>query len=202
MTRKIGVILLAGVAALAAGGTAMAAAAQSHILKVVLPDGSVERIRYTGEVAPRVVLVPARAMPTALFDPFEDGSSLQFDRVIAEMNRQTADMMQQLAAMQARPTGANGQVDLAALQNMPIGTVHYSFVSTSNGRSICSQSVEVTSQGPNLKPKMVSQSSGDCAGAPAAVQPALGHDAAAAAPATLPVKAEARTPAAHTGPTI
>src|SRR6478735_12258519 len=60
----------AGVAALA--GAAFAADRNAHLLKVVLPDGSVEQIHYIGDVAPQVVVVPTRqtGMPVAFVDPF------------------------------------------------------------------------------------------------------------------------------------
>ena len=52
----------------------------------------------------------------------------------------------------------------AALAKLPAGTVQYSFVSSSSGNGNCSRSVQLTSFGPDQPPKVVSQSSGDCAG--------------------------------------
>jgi hypothetical protein len=60
--------VLAGVALVAAVGTAVAAVHNSHLLKVAMPDGSIARIEYQGDVAPRITLVPAAsvAVPIAL----------------------------------------------------------------------------------------------------------------------------------------
>ena len=51
-------LILAGVAVALAGATAVAAAerAHDHVLTVMLPDGSVEHVRYSGDVAPRIVV--------------------------------------------------------------------------------------------------------------------------------------------------
>jgi hypothetical protein len=64
----------------------------------------------------------------------------------------------------------DGKIDLTALRSLPPGTVSYSFVSTTNGGSTCSRSVQVNSLGSGQPPKVVSNSSGDCReGPPAAV---------------------------------
>jgi len=148
----------AGVAAIA--GAAYAADRDAHILKVVLPDGSIEQIHYTGKVAPHVVVVPAQqvAVPVAFVDPFAE-----MDRAFAEMDARADAMMQQAAAMQATAPAAGGQLGMAALQSLPPGTASYSFTSfsSSDGKS-CSQSVQVTSYEPGKAPKVVRQDSGDC----------------------------------------
>ena len=148
----------AGVAALA--GAAYAADRDAHVLKVVLPDGSVEQIRYSGDVAPHVVVVPAQqvAIPAAFADPFA-----AMDRAFAEMDARADAMLRQVAAMQAAAPAAGGQLDMAALGSLPPGTASYSFTSfsSSDGKS-CSQSVQVTSLEPGKAPKVVRQDSGDC----------------------------------------
>jgi hypothetical protein len=64
---------------------------------------------------------------------------------------------------------ADGEkIDLTALRSLRPGTVSYSFVSTTNGGSTCSRSVQVTSLGSGQQPKVVSNSSGDCGEAPSA----------------------------------
>ena len=152
--------LLLGVAGVAAlGGAAFAAERDAHILKVMLPDGSVEQIRYTGDVAPHVVLVPAaRAVPVAFVNPFAE-----MDRAFAEMDAHADAMLRQAAMMQAAAPAIGGQLDAAALKTLPPGTVSYSFTSFSGGNGVsCSQSVQVTALEPGRAPKVVRQNSGDC----------------------------------------
>jgi hypothetical protein len=158
--------VLAGIAGLAVAGTAFAAASDTHILKVAMPDGSVARIAYRGDIPPRVVVAPAQVMmPVSWFaapgpSPFAPFAS--FDRVMAEMDRQAATMMRQVAAMQAAPAMADGGTGVATLASVPAETVRYSMVSTSSGSGMCSRSVRITAMGAGEKPKVVSTSSGDC----------------------------------------
>ena len=196
--RKTRIGLFAGIATLALAGTAMAATAKDHVLNITLPDGSIEQIHYTGDVAPRVALAPPReiAVPV-MIDPFAD-----FDRISAAMDRQMDAMLREASTMAARPVSPDGKIDMAAFGKMPAGTMHYSFVSTSNGSGTCSRSVQVTSFGPDQQPKVVSQSSGDCSAM--GVQPTPTSGAAPVAGKTLPVKQDvAKAPvAAPKGPTI
>jgi hypothetical protein len=55
--RKLPAIAFAGVAAAALAGTAFAAA-RNHVMNVALQDGSVVRVEYAGDVAPKVVVEP------------------------------------------------------------------------------------------------------------------------------------------------
>ncbi len=189
--RKIRTIVIAGIAALAAVGTAVAASHDSHVMKLDLPDGSIARIEYKGDVAPKVTVAPTLDfVPVHWFDPFGAASLTLFDRIAADMDRQTDMMMQQVRAFQLEPNARGGKVDLAAFDVLPAGTVSYSFVSTGTGTGTCSRSVQVTSFGPGQQPKVVSNSSGDCRDAPAAsttagssgkdrgVTPAVGRTAA------------------------
>ena len=57
MTR-LPAIVLTGVAAAALAGTAIAASPKTHVMNVPLPDGSVARVEYVGDVAPRVTVAP------------------------------------------------------------------------------------------------------------------------------------------------
>ncbi|MBA2934482.1 hypothetical protein HZF05_10270 [Sphingomonas sp. CGMCC 1.13654] len=155
---------LAGVVALAIAGAALAANRDMHILKVGLPDGSVARIEYAGDVAPKVTVAPASgAAPTALLDAFDTAPFAAFDRIAASMDRDMDTMVHEIGALQPLLTPDAGKLDLAALSKLPPGTVSYRLVSTGNGNEMCSRSVEVTSYGPDQKPKVVSSSSGDCA---------------------------------------
>ncbi len=56
--RTLPALALAGVAAAALAGTAIAASPRTHVMNVPLPDGSVARVEYIGEVAPKVTVAP------------------------------------------------------------------------------------------------------------------------------------------------
>lgn len=161
--REFRTAALTGIAALAFAGAALAVSRDMHILKVGLPDGSVARIEYAGDVAPRVTVAPAsEAVPIGLFDPFDAAPSATFDRIAASMDRDMDAMVHEIGALQPPLRPDPGKLDLAALGRLPPGTVSYRFVSTSNGSDTCSRSVEVMSYGPDQKPRVVSSSSGDC----------------------------------------
>ena len=86
--------LLAATACLAFAGSALARDGL-HTLLVQLPDGSVEQIRYAGDVAPTVVYQPQVATVASPFDAL--------DRVAEMMDAQMASMMRQAAAMTEMP---------------------------------------------------------------------------------------------------
>lgn len=192
--RKIRTTVFAGLAALAVAGVAVAASHDNHVMKVDLPDGTVARIEYKGDVAPKVTVAPAlNLVPVRWIDPFASAPFTLFDRISADLDRQTDMMMQQVRSLQLQPNAQDGKIDLAAFGALPAGTVSYSFVSTGAGTGMCSRSVQITSSGPARQPKVVSNSSGDCHDTPAAstmagssrkdqgvtrtaVQPAGGHD--------------------------
>jgi hypothetical protein len=206
--RKIGIAILAGVAALAAAGTAVAASERQHVLHLTLPDGSVEHIRYSGDVPPPVVFLPTHNAPVASVDPFDVAPFAMFDRMAAEMERQADTMLRQAAMMASQPAVADGKMGYATFANLPAGTVHYSFVSTSSANGVtCTRSTQIVSQGPKLQPKMISQTSGDCGVPPAHAIPAVDGAAAARQPKAMMVKLDpakdhpARAPAAK-GPTV
>ena len=174
--RKIRTAVFAGIAALTAAGTAAAATADTWVMNVDLPDGSVARIEYQGDVAPKVTLAPAaKLVPVWWIDPFEAAPFAMFDRIAAAMHRQTEMMMQQVHALQHEPN-ALGQINLARFGALPAGTMSYSFSSTSTDSGTCSRSVQVTSLGSGQQPKVVSKTSGDCDGAARA--PAIDASAA------------------------
>jgi len=142
----------------------MAASNDTHVMAVGLPDGSVARIEYQGPVAPKLRIDPTapalRVVPVRLADPFDAAPFAMIDRILADMDRQAAAMT--AAALQPVPTDKAGRPDLAAFGNLPAGTVSYRFVSTSDGNRVCSRSWQVTSQGSQQPPQMISASSGDC----------------------------------------
>lgn len=164
--RKLRTAVLAGIATLGVAGTAMAASNDTHVMAVGLPDGSVARIEYQGAVAPKVRIDPSapalRTVPVRLADPFDAAPFAMFDQIMADMDRQAAAMA--AAALQPVPADRASRPDLAAFGNLPAGTTSYRFVSTSDGKHVCSRSWQVTSQGPQQQPKLISASSGDCAG--------------------------------------
>jgi hypothetical protein len=167
--RKIRTAVLAGVAAVAAIGTALAASHDSPVMKVGLPDGTVARVEYEGDVAPKVTVAPVSSVaPITWLDPFEPAAFAPFDRIAADMDRQSDLVMRQVRALPLPAMADDGKIDLTALRSLPPGTVSYSFVSTTNGGSTCSRSVQVTSLGSGQPPKVVSNSSGDCREAPSA----------------------------------
>ena len=164
MRKLLRTAVLAGVAAAAVAGTALAAANDSRIMTVDLPDGSLARIEYKGDVAPRVVIEPGiRFVPVAFGDPAIISPFALFDRIAADMDRQTAAMLRQGQALQAASGDQDGPLDLAKFGNLPAGTVSYRFVSIGDGGRVCSRSWRLASQGPDQQPKLISASSGDCA---------------------------------------
>jgi hypothetical protein len=165
--RKIRTAVLA--AAAIAGLAGAAYAAETHVMKVALPDGSVAHVRYKGDVPPQIRVVPVRMVepvrlvPVRVADPFLGPSPFaMMDRMMADMDRRVDAMMRQAAAMQARGPAPAAGVNLVSAGKLPAGTVSYRYVSINNGKTTCTQSVQVTSAGPNAQPKVVKASSGDC----------------------------------------
>lgn len=172
--------ILAGGAALLAAGTA-AAAEELHTMNVALPDGSVARIEYTGEIAPKVTIVPSGARTVIVYDPFAG-----FDRMIAAMEARHRAMMLQMAALEeaAAEAAAGGQPGLVTVSGgLPAG-VHYSYVSSTTDANGCTRTVEYRSDGSDQAPKVTRTSAGNCdsveseapavqltAGTPAQAQP-------------------------------
>lgn len=161
--RRYRTAVLTGIAALAVAGVGLAAVRDTHTIKVNLPDGSVARIEYRGDVAPKLAFAPlSHAIPVGLAEGFDNAPFAALDHVAAEMDRQAAAMIPLAMQLQAPPLLAQGKLETAALGKMPAGTMHYEFVSTSSGSGACTRSLEMTSYGPDRKPEIVSTSSGDC----------------------------------------
>jgi hypothetical protein len=159
--------LAAGAAVIAVIGVAAVASAaidDTHVLTVRLPDGGVERILYTGDVAPKVSVRPASQeiglVPAD--DPFDAG----FDRVFADMDRRAAAMIARADAMEADAmrSGAFGPSGLMRtnLGGLPEGVRGYSVVTTIEGGKACTRRFELTSSGEGRAPKVLTSSSGDC----------------------------------------
>src|SRR3546814_11283388 len=70
MRKLLRTAVLAGAAAIATAGTAIAAANHNRVMTIDLPAGSLARIAYQGDVAPTVTLEPARGFaPVRFVDP-------------------------------------------------------------------------------------------------------------------------------------
>lgn len=181
--RKLRTTILAGAGALLAAGAAQAATGEVHRMNVALPDGSVARIEYTGDIAPKVTIQPAEARTVLAFDPFAG-----FERIMTEMQARHSAMMRQMAALERAvieaETGVPGQLTLVG--NLPAG-VHYSYVSSTIDASGCTRTVEYRSDGSGAAPKVTHASTGNC-------------DAVQRDPAPLPVSADvAPSPRAEAG---
>jgi hypothetical protein len=187
-------LLLAGLASVAVAGLAgLAHAGQPDVktMTVQLPGGGTEQIEYTGDVAPQVILEPAAAaapadaaFPFASADPFA-----AIAQISAEMDSQAAAMMNAMNAMTAGALASPGALVPADALQLPPGGARYSFVSSLSGGAggACMRSVEITAMGNGQAPRVVSQSSGDCGGAPGMASPA-GAEPAALPAAPAPVQ--------------
>ena len=131
MRAKLPVILAGAAAAIlaAAATPATAGSDDTHILTVRLPNGMVEQIQYTGDVAPRIVVSPVPVPVLAavpMFDPAPEWATpfAALARISALLDRQEAAMLQQ-AAQGPGKAGA-----------MPPGFTGFSMVSHHHQRRI------------------------------------------------------------------
>jgi hypothetical protein len=160
LVRKLPAFAFVGVAAAALAGAAVAAGPKTHVMKVPLPDGSVARVEYVGDIAPKVSVAP-RPMATADMPwaaPFP--SFAGFDRMIEQIQRQSQEMMRQAQQMARQPAGAAPYI--ASYGNLPAGGTSTTVVSVSNGGATCTRTTEVVSQGPGKPPKVTSNVTGEC----------------------------------------
>jgi hypothetical protein len=171
-------------------------------VNVALPDGSVEQVRCTGDVAPRLVAMPPAADPMLVaFGP--DSPFAMMDRISAAMNAQMAGLMRQAAAMQSMTPE---QLQQAAMRSGPGGgTTSFTMVSTSGADGVvCSQSVRTVSLGDGKAPQVIRTTSGDCGSAvsrPQGLTPAAAAAVKAPAPLTpavLPAQPAERAPDRNT----
>ena len=166
--RKLPALVFAGVAAAALAGTAIAASPKTHVMNVPLPDGSVARVEYVGDVAPKVTVAPRTMAAMGDWGPqmMPFPSFAGFDRMIEQMQRQSQEMMRRAQEMSRHPGVAAPYI--ASYGNMPAGQSSTTVVTVSNNGRTCTRSTEVVSQGPGKPPKVTSNASGQCDGAPAA----------------------------------
>lgn len=179
--RKLHSAVLAGAAAIAVAGTAIAASRDVHTLNVSMPDGSVAHITYHGDVRPNVRVEPAEAV-LPLLAAF-DGPWISLDRMAAQFDASIREMANNVGAL-SRAQGAGDGVNLAGLPKLPPGVVEYFSSTMSTGRGSCTRTVQVTAVGQNQAPKVLSSASGDCAPKPGQSMSTSGTQAGGADPST------------------
>lgn len=171
--RTLSKILGACAIAALAGSAAWASSTPSeHRLSVWLPGGGSETITYIGDVAPKVSFSQSDFAPPSFWSPAAfDGMAFDqagpVDRIAAVMDADMVTIMRQADAMMAMPVMVapfNGVTE-ADLVAMPPGSQSYSVVSTVNGNSVCTRSVQITESG-HGKPQVVAHTSGNCAAVP------------------------------------
>lgn len=152
-------LLLAGAAALAlAGGTGLALAQPLHSMTVRLPDNGLARIRYSGNIPPRVTFAPAPL--AAAYDraasPFR-----MFERISAQMDRDMDALMRDVAM--GPPLVNPDRMFDVDMRNLPPGATQYSVISTMAGDgNYCTRSMEITRAAPGARPHVVTHVSGNC----------------------------------------
>jgi hypothetical protein len=151
-------VLLASAAIAGLTGLALAAGPAVHQMTIQGPDGAVAQVRYTGSVAPKVTFVQGAADPFAVGFWGASSPFAELDRITALMDRQMAQMMYQARVLQQ----AGSPLNQAVFAGMPAGSERYSFVSTTSGNGFCMRTTQITSSPDGGKPKVVSQTSGNC----------------------------------------
>lgn len=189
--RFVRTAIIATVASAAIAGAALAAGDDAKMMLVALPDGSVQHIRYQGDIAPQLIVLPT-AQPVNLFDvAFGPGSPFaEMERISAAMDAHAAAMLRRAAAMQADVASPDREglgIIMTNAQGEPVGAMRYSYVSTVTTADGCTQTISYSSDGATTRqPKVIKTSSGSC-GTAAAPRPAIGPAAPQAKPAA-PVK--------------
>lgn len=192
---------LFGAAALAllGAGVAEAATARLHTMNVDAPDGSQIQVRYFGDTAPQVEVVPVEAAAEAgdagdasdasdggvMADPF-----MAMARISAAMDARMNAMMQQAALVQRHAAQmqqqavagghAQGAPGVILAGDMPAGS-HVTYYSSSTDARGCTRSVSYSSDGSGAAPKMTQAASDGCDAAGATT---------GAIPAALPARVE------------
>jgi hypothetical protein len=139
---------------------------QTHRLSIALPGGGMETVEYSGNVAPRVVFHPVMVPLPDAFAPlawpagFGLPSFAAFDRVAAEMDAQMNAMMRQAALLSRLPKGQ--PLSEAVLKDLPAGATSFSMVSETTSNGVCTHVTRITHGVGDAKPRVVSQTSGDC----------------------------------------
>jgi hypothetical protein len=160
--------ILASAALLAAAGIAGTAAAHtlyrdSHVLTVRLPDGSLERIHYTGDRPPAVSFTdPFDAVFAPAGGFFDPGSPFAaMERITAAMDRQAEAMFQEARRFDRMAFGGPDQLNVD-FRHLPRGAQGYSVVQTLSGDHVCTRSMKYFSQGPGKPPRIETKTSGNC----------------------------------------
>jgi len=168
--RKYHAALLAGAVVVGLGSVAgLAACAPSpaasksgkHGLTPQLPGGGTETISYSGNAAPKVIFhsqPPAALWAAPISYTWLAPSFVALDPVLADMDRQLdilASTPLLIPPVIDQPLGA------AVISNLPPGT-SYSMVSETMGNGVCTRFTQITRAPGDTKPKIVSQSSGNC----------------------------------------
>nr|WP_314467636.1 hypothetical protein [uncultured Novosphingobium sp.] len=186
---------LFGAAALAllGAGVAEAATARLHTMNVDAPDGSQIQVRYFGDTAPQVEVVPVEAAADVsdavdgrvMADPF-----MAMARISAAMDARMDAMMQQAALVQRHAAqmqqqavaggNAQGASGMILAGDMPAGS-HVTYYSSSTDARGCTRSVSYSSDGSGAAPKLTQAASDGC-DAPGATNRAI--------PAALPARIE------------
>jgi len=160
---KLRVIALAGAAAAALAGTALAATPKTHVMNIALPDGSVARVEYVGDVPPKVTVAPGPlAGLSAECSPLGLPAFAGFGKMIEQMNRETQAMIRQAQQMARQAPNGAAAPYIAAYGDAPAGATSTSIVSFRNGAGTCTRTTQTVSQGPGKPPKVTSSVSGDC----------------------------------------
>lgn len=136
-------------------------------MTVRLPGGSVEHIRYSGNVPPRVIIREAPDVFDAGFGPvLADPAFADLERISAEMNQFWMSFDRRMAAAVRADDGL-----LAAVQNpdQPIGVRFgnipagsYASVSEFSTNGVCTNIIRIIARPGQTKPEVVSRTSGDC----------------------------------------
>lgn len=164
--------LIAGAAAAALAGAALAARPQTHVMDVPLADGSVVHVEYVGDVAPEVALAARHQMAAGDWAMPALPSFAGFDRMFDEINRQTEALMRQAQQMARQPVSWVATPYVASFGNAPAGVTSTTVVSVSNGSGTCTRTTETVSQGPGKPPKVTTSVSGNCGASAAPAVPA------------------------------
>lgn len=184
--RFVRTAIVAGLASTALAGAALAASDDHKLMLVALPDGSVQHIRYTGDVAPQIRVVSAPS-PVALFDSaFGYGSPFaEMNRLSVAMEARAEAMMRQAAALQQRIPASGGKgIILTNAQGQPVGVMQYSYVSSNTDAAGCTRTIRYSSDGAASadQPRVIRTSSGSCGSDPGQLTPQARPSMATAAP--------------------
>lgn len=157
--------IFASAAVLALAGTAAAHTLyrDSHVLTVRLPDGSLERIHYTGDQPPDVSFSdPFDAVFAPAGGPFGIGSPFaEMERISAAMDRETAAMLREASRLDGQAFDNPDRLSVD-FRHLPRGVQGYSVIQTLSGDHVCTRSMEYFSQGPGKPPRIETKTSGNC----------------------------------------